>query len=138
MKKYEQLAHTADILVRMYGRSLNELFENALMALVETMVEGALPEANKKQEIDLSGGDILELLVNWLNEILYFFQVENKLITTADVEIISENRMKAVSSLAEKADKKVRTASEIKAATYHDLNLKKEKGLYMTDIIFDI
>ena len=51
MKKFEYFEHTADILFKAYGKDVNEVFENAALAMFQVMVEEKINEQFKNEEI---------------------------------------------------------------------------------------
>ncbi len=74
--KYRQLSHTADLGWRIRGATLEELFENAAAALVSTMVDRRTLRRTETREITLESADRESLLVDWLNHLLYLFDVD--------------------------------------------------------------
>ena len=85
-KDFEQIAHTADIEIRVYGSTKNELFSNALIGMFQVigtkasgcvMQDGRLVCAQLPQmrEIDVSSFDLDSLLVDFLSEALYLSDI---------------------------------------------------------------
>ncbi len=74
--KYRQLPHTADVAWRIRGDSLPELFENAAGALVATMTARRYLRRLEKRQIAVESPDREALMVDWLNHLLYLFDVE--------------------------------------------------------------
>jgi len=72
MKDYEYIEHTADVAVRVYGNSLEELFRNAAQATF-SLITDYTPSEDKERDIDLEGKTLEDLLVNWLNELISVF-----------------------------------------------------------------
>ena len=72
-KKYEFLEHTADVYLAAYGKSLQEAFENAALAMFDVMteVEGVKPKV--EDDVDVEGYDVYALLYSWLEELLILF-----------------------------------------------------------------
>ena len=73
---YEVLEHTADVGLRIYGRSLPELFSNAGLGLMALAIETQVIEEHERLSLAVSGSDVEQLLVNWLSEILYHMDAE--------------------------------------------------------------
>jgi SHS2 domain-containing protein len=135
MKRYEQIPHTADLAAKIYGDSLQELFENAAFAMFDMMgdLEGLKPE--EKVDIKVEAPDTEDLLVSWLNEVLY---ASYMLFTEFQVEPIENNKLSAVARGQRIEEGPERIKSEIKAATYHDLKIEKtDKGFEVT-VVFDV
>lgn len=138
MKRYEQIPHTADLAAKIYGDSLQELFENAAFAMFDMMgdLEGLKPE--EKVDIKVEAPDTEDLLVSWLNEILYASYIKKMLFTEFQVEPIENNKLSAVARGQRIEEGPERIKSEIKAATYHDLKIEKtDKGFEVT-VVFDV
>ncbi len=137
-QRFKIVGTTADVAIVAYGESLQKLFIHAAEGLITLLTNPKQIEKNKKKEIKLHGSDIENLLVKWLSEILYLFEVKEFLgknfkIHTLDntflhSEVIGENFK----------SKKHFIKTEIKAITYHQLNLKRQKGQWMAKIILDL
>lgn len=71
MKKFEVIEHTADMGIKAYGKDLSELFTNAAYGMASLITD--LDKVNPKhiENITLKAENKEELLVSWLNEIIY-------------------------------------------------------------------
>lgn len=132
---YEVLPHTADLRIRAWGRTREELFRSALRGMSSVMHPEALRQApNVEREIAVSASDTPSLLVDFLSEALSLAHTNHELYT--DVEF------------AELADTSLRAAlrgvpvegfeKDIKAATYHGVEVKETDGGYEATVIYDI
>jgi len=133
--KYEILEHPADLKIKVFGISKEELFSNALLAMIESMnPEIKKPEERSKRPIKIKSSDLSALLVDFLNEALYLTQV-NKEVYEINFKKITDKEIKG-----ELIGKKVEKFGEdIKAATYHDLEIKQNKdGSWQATVLFDI
>ena len=72
-KLYEQFSHTADIGVRVFGKTLKELFENAAFAMFDILADLDGIKGSLTQEFELTAPNQEELLIAWLDELLYQF-----------------------------------------------------------------
>jgi SHS2 domain-containing protein len=146
VKRFEVINHTADMGIKAYGRDLAELFTNAAygMASLTTDLEKVSPKDS--QEISLEAENRDELLVCWLNEIIYLFASKNMLFSKFEVSEIDEKHLRA-KIFGEKLDMtRHQVETEFKAATYHGLKISKLKrynstfpeGTLQAEIIFDI
>ncbi|MCX5686807.1 MAG: archease [Candidatus Omnitrophica bacterium] len=138
MKRYEQFPHTADIGVRVFGVDLKELFENAAFAMFDLLadLEGLKGDIVKDFEIKAPSKE--ELLVDWLDELLFNFYTKSIIFFKFDVREISETGLKARAFGRPVASNKNRLKTEIKAATYSDLKIVKDGSGYRVEIIFDV
>ena len=133
---YEFLDHTADIAVRVWGKDLPSLFVNAAKAMAEYL-EGFLSplEGRGNSElIELSGPDQNALLVAWLSEILYRTHTGRKIYTEFAITELTDKSLRAQIA-GQKAQK---FSKDIKAVTYHGLEIKKVEQGYEATITFDV
>lgn len=138
MKRYEQLPHTADIAVRIYGGDLKELFANAAYAMFDIIADLKGLKSSVSVDIDVKAASKEELLVSWLDELLYNFCTKGIIFFSFDISSVSESRLMAKASGRHLGENRNRLKTEIKAATYHDLEIKKKDEGYTVDIVFDV
>jgi SHS2 domain-containing protein len=134
MKRYEQIPHTADLAARIYGETLTALFTNAAFAMFELIGEASEVLVGGKYTVELDGSDREDILIRWLNELLYV-SFHNKIkLTSFEIKSLTSTRIKAeVSGTPFSA-----TIHEIKAATYHDVTIQLIPKGYSVTVIFDI
>ena len=138
MEKYEILEHKADLKIKVFGRTKEELFENAMVG----MFEGARyePEIRNtkyeiRNEIKIKSLDLPSLLVDFLSEILYLVETRKEVYQKIDFKKITDNRLEA--TLIGKKIK--RMGVHIKGVTYHGLEInQREDGIWQATILFDI
>jgi SHS2 domain-containing protein len=138
MKRYEQFPHTADIGVRVYGKDLKELFANAAFAMFDIIADLEGMKVSATKDIELKAANYEELLVAWLDELLYNFYTKWVIFSDFRIEELDEHHIKAKALGRSVGENKNRLKTEIKAATYHDLNINKTADGYEVEIIFDI
>jgi SHS2 domain-containing protein len=136
--KHKIIDHTADICVRVFGNSMEEIFVGSSKAMMEIITDVEKVNPSKEILIRARGENYEELLVKWLQEILYLHEV--KKMVFKDFEIKIENGTKAVGkAYGEKIDvDRHEFYSNIKAVTYHNLKIISSKDKYRVDIVFDI
>jgi SHS2 domain-containing protein len=145
-KDFEAILHTADLHIRAYGDTLEELFHNALVGMFQSLepqalgcnsihdrvVCAALPQ---KHSLVVTSPDCDALLVDFLSEALYLSAVHYEAYLDVTIEELTGTQIKAtlhgvkVTGFA---------GAEIKAATYHGLHIQQKDSVWQTDIIFDI
>jgi len=138
LKRYEIVDHTADIGIKVYGKSAEELFINAAYGMFEIIadLEGLKPSTSIKVKLGAQSAE--ELLVAWLDELIYNFYTKKIIFSDFKISILSDTKIEAEAFGKHIGDKKSRLKTEIKAATYHDLRIEKESGSYQAQIIFDV
>ena len=138
MGGFKFVDHTADIAVEITGNSLIDLFETAFYALKEIVIEQNDSRISREISIKLSAESFSELLINFLSELNYFTQVK-KFIIKSISEIRIDDRVLSCNILYEVFDPgKHELKEEIKAVTYHQLNLQEVDNHYIATVVFDI
>ena len=136
MKRYEIFEHTADIGIIAHGLTLEEAFENAAKGMFSLISPKKIEKKEKKLIEVHREGDDEQLVVDFLSELLYIHDVENYVFGEFNVKI---NDVLTAEAWGEKYNReKHGYGIEIKAVTYHLLDIKKdEKGFHIT-VLFDI
>lgn len=138
-RQYEWIEHTADVGVRVFGDDLKGLFSHAASAFFEIITEIDTIEPRKIYTIKVRGDDWEELLVNWLNELLFLFETKGLVFREFEIEEIRRNYLRAKAKGEPFDLKKHPLGTGIKAITYHRLKVeKKAKGHWEAQIVFDI
>ena len=138
MKKYELIDHTADIAVKAYGDTLENSFENAAKAMFDIITDSSEVENTGQYDIKLKADDLEQLLVDWLSELLYLHSANNLVFGFFKVELDKKNNELTGRVFGEKLNmSKHKIGSEIKAVTYHMLEIRKKKPFHV-QILFDI
>ena len=135
MKKYEFIEHTADIGVRAYGKNLSEAFENVAVGMFDIISDTSKIDRTGEYRIDLEADNIEQLLVDWLSELLYIHETKNVLLSGFNIEL-DKNKLRARVYGEELDKRKHPIKNEIKAVTYHILEVNEKKGY--VQVLFDI
>jgi len=136
--QFEILDHPADVGFLAYGRTLEELFENAALAMLTLACD--LDSAGEKSSRDLagSGNDNESLLYAWLAEILAVADAEQLVFRRADVTAIGSGRVRGT-LYGEPFDKaKHNAGTYIKAVTYHQLKVEHTAGGWKARVYLDV
>ena len=137
-KRYEQFSHTADIGVRVFGKTLKELFENAAFAMFDILADLEGLKGEITQDFELTAPNHEELLIAWLDELLYNFYTKNIIFYKFEVAELSEDVVMAKAFGRSISENRNRLKTEIKAATYYNLKIIKKDDYFEVDIIFDV
>ncbi len=136
MEKIKIINHTADTGIEVYGKNIEELFLNSAMGLYKIMgVE--YDEGENFLEIKLEATSLEELLIKFLNELIYLTEIK-KIGGNFEKIDIEKNKDRHVLNATLKIRKIKSTEKEIKAATYHNLKIENVKDGFKTTIIFDL
>ncbi len=133
---FEEVAHTADLEIKVWGQDLNSLFAASAEGMFHL---SGIEEYEKgfsaiREEISLDAMDYEGLLILFLEELLYRL-TEDYMLFDIDQITIKEN----FSLKAKLRGTQVKTyLRDIKAVTYHRLNICKVEDGYTVNIVFDI
>jgi SHS2 domain-containing protein len=137
-KSYEIIDHTADVGIIAYGADVEELFSNAALALFSLITEPERIEEKLHVDLEVNSEGRDSLLVEWLNELIYLFDVKHILFNRFDIESLTHNELKATCYGEGFDPMKHKIKIGIKAATYHMLKLDKSGDGCKAQIILDI
>ena len=138
MKSFEIVDHTADICIKAYGKSLKELFENAAFGMFSILADLEGIKTSMQLEINVEAPDTEELLIEWLDELLYNFYTKNVIFCEFSIGRLTEKNLAARVKGRFIGENKNRLKTEIKAATRHDLHITKHGDIYEVRIVFDV
>jgi len=133
---FEELAHTADLEIRVWGEDLGSLFRQAAAGMIQLSGVEGLTEgiSSVKQNISLEAMDFEGLLILFLEELLYRLTEDYMVYEIRKLSISSEYTLKAKLKGAQIKSYQ----RDIKAVTYHNLNIRTTADGYEVNIVFDI
>ena len=136
MKKFELIEHTADMGLRAYGKDLPEAFANAAYGMFSIIADlNGIKEAASRR-VEVNAEDVEGLLFEWLNSLLYYFDVEGLIFKRFDIKEFGEKRL-AAGCFGEKYDPaRHQIKLGVKSATYHLLEVDPAKN--RVQVIFDV
>ena len=138
---YKFLPHTTDAYIEAIGRTFEAALENAGLALFDTMCDVNSINHERQDAIAIEGADDLELIYNWLESLLLKFELERKVYSKFQVSVTKEPqalRLKA-HAYGEIFDRKKHGAKvEVKAVTYHRMDVSRQEGVVVLRFILDL
>jgi SHS2 domain-containing protein len=142
--RWRTIEHTGDLAIEVEAPSLGQLFLAGAHGLVGVLLgeeagpeEPEPPKATVWRELALEGPDREILLVDWLRELLYIQMSEDLLLAEAEIGELAETRLVARAGFAPPAPGKG-VERELKAVTYHDLEVSWRGNSWYARIVFDI
>lgn len=135
---FEILEHTADIGLRAWGATLQEAFENAATALSAIVVELDDIEPRIAYPIAASGDDDQSLLVNWLNEALYYLDARRIVLRRFRIEHFGDGRVAGQAWGEPRDPVKHRPKVIVKGVTYHQLKIEQRPDGCQVQVFLDI
>jgi SHS2 domain-containing protein len=135
---YELIDHTADLGLRIVADDLDTLFREAAEGLFSIIVEEIPPNpSSRRRGFSIPGDRLDHLILDWLTELLYVFETEGLLFRDFDVRV-SRAGLEAT-GLAQPVDPtRHRMLREVKAITYHRLQVKKTEHGWIAELVVDI
>ena len=137
-RNFEVLEHPADIGFRAFGDSLPELFANAAVAMLSIAGDPAAAEPRHEYPIAVESGDRESLMVDWLSEVLYWFDGKRVAFRSFRVTGFDGTAIQAA-GLGEPRDaERHRTRLIVKAVTWHQLKIEQRDGAWVAEVYLDI
>jgi SHS2 domain-containing protein len=136
MKRFELIEHTADIGLKACGKSLPEAFANAAYGMFSIIADlGGVKEVEKRR-VEINENDVDGLLFEWLNRLLYYFDVEGLIFKRFDIVEFEDKHLTA-DCRGEKYDaSRHHLKLGVKSATYHMLEVDRARN--RVQVIFDV
>lgn len=134
--KFKFLEHTADVKFQAFGKSLEQAFSNAAMALKEVMAGKIKIKAKITKKIKIKGKDNESLLYNFLEEFLFLLDSQGFILSKIKKIEIKENKLTA-EVLGDKASL-YKFNNDVKAVTYNQMYVKKDKNKYIVQVVLDV
>lgn len=137
MCKYELFPHPSEQGIRGYGSTLEEAFEEAAKALESVMVDIDSIELKESRKIKLENLDNDYLLIDWLNELLYYLDVDKLVFKEFKVRI-ENGKLEALVKGEEFNPDKHGSGTIVKAPTYDELKVEKRDNRWIAQCIVDV
>lgn len=135
MKSYEYFDVTADIGFKAYGENLNQAFENAGLAMFNIITDTSNVSPSKEISFEISSEDNVSLLYDYLEELLFYHEIEFMLFSQFAVGIDENLHLKATIKGEKINWDKHERKSEIKAITFHKMDVKLQKTVELQAIV---
>ncbi len=132
--RYKPLDHPSDIGIIAYGRDQREIFENAAYGMFSLMAELNQIEPKESFSIKVNGDDFESLLINWLNELIFFEDSKKILLKEFKINKLTKTEIEAQVKGEKINPDKHSLYRPVKAATYNQLQISKNQAR----IIFDV
>jgi SHS2 domain-containing protein len=136
--RFELVDHTGDLGVRVFGESLSQLFEQAAHALTFILTEPETIRLKETRKIQSEARTDEELLITWLNELVYLFETKGLLFKTYDVLSVHDHHLEALAQGESYVEGRHPIKTTVKAATYHQLKIENHQGVWTAQVIFDL
>lgn len=136
--EFELLDHPADIGFRAHGASLEELFANCAQALVYIILDPSNIRAVQQVSLSAEADDYESLLVNWLNEVLYYVDGKRIAFRAFEISQMSETQIECIASGEARDPQRHRPKLVVKAVTYHQLKVQRTENGWTAEVYVDV
>lgn len=138
VKNYQLIEHTADIGIKTAGKDLKAVFKNAAVAMFEIIAwkSGAKIKKPVSVTIKQKADNTEDLLVIWLNELLSLSAIKEVIFDKFRINKLNKGTIEA--TVSGTSIKNYLPKTEIKAATYHEIKVRKVKAGWQAQVIFDV
>ncbi len=136
--RYKLINHTADFGIHVFGSDPKALFANAAYAMFDMLTEIDLLKGTSSTDLQVTGDDWPDLMVNWLRELLYFWNGKELLVKKVQILSLSETELSANIEFDPFDPDRHEIKIEIKAVTYHQIEVTGGPGGWEARIIFDV
>jgi len=135
MERYILVDHTADMMVKAFGNTLEECFGNAAFALFDQTVDLSSIGTSEETDIRVSGIDDEDRLYSFLSEMLFIEDADNLILKEFEVSFDGEDVVcHAKGETLDRSRHRIR--SEIKAVTYHMMEIDRDTP--SVTVLFDV
>ena len=130
---YKYLEHSTDAFIEVRAKNLEEAFSVAGKSVVETIIDSNNIQEIEEKNIKVKGRNLLNLLYNWLEEIVTITIADGFAIRNFSVNIKKNKEYQIISNISgEKLDiKKHNFKVEIKSPTFHLMEIKENDEITM-------
>jgi SHS2 domain-containing protein len=136
----ETFDHTADVGLRVTGDDLDDLFQTAAEGVFDYIVVNREDvRADERESLELAADEPAELLVVWLNELIFRCETRHRLYREFVVHVRDDGRALRAEIAGEPIDRdRHELDHEVKAVTRHGLDLRRDAGGWLAEVILDI
>jgi len=133
---FKYLDQTADARVYAWGESLEEVFHQAFLGMINIMVETSTVKPTNIIKIEIEGDDDTSLLYNLLSEVLFI--IETKGVIPHDIDRLCINKGRLTGAMLVDILDGYALHGEVKAVTYHDIFVREANGRFEAQVVLDL
>ncbi len=138
VRAFEILEHPADIGFRAFGSELPDLFANAALAMLSIAGDPEAAEPRHQYRIAIESGDRESLLVDWLSEVLYWWDGKRVAFREIHITNFTDKSLEAVALGEPRHAERHRARLIVKAVTYHQLKIEQLPDHWIAEVYLDI
>ena len=140
MGSFQILEHTGEIGILAHGDTPAQVFCQAARGMFSVMVALEAVEEREVRHVEAEGRDLEALLVAWLNELIYLFDVEGMVFKSFHIQEMDQTQLKALCHGEKLAMERHKFSIGPKAATYHMIEVREaaDRSEWQARVILDI
>jgi SHS2 domain-containing protein len=129
------IEHTAELQLEIHARSEAAIFRQAVLALRELLEEDAEPATGARVErpVEAEATDRGALLAEWLAELVFLAETEGLVPDEARDLVVGEDTVTATV-----VGRTCEPRHLVKAVTYHDLELHRDRDGWRGNVVLDV
>jgi SHS2 domain-containing protein len=135
---YATFDHTGDLGLEVWAPTPRELYEQAAVALMAQIADPGADPPVERAELSLEGDDPGDLLVHWLNSVLLESDLRHVVWTAVQVHRLTPRRIEATLMGARIDPKRHTLLREVKAVSFHDMQLRLDPGDCRCRLVLDL
>jgi SHS2 domain-containing protein len=136
---FEDLGHTADLAVRVRGRSAEEALARLVLALGALLAGGGPVEPEAEERLELPGGPGLAgTAVALLRELLFRFAAGRRIPAAVEVLRLGEDGAEVVVASGRYDPERHAEGQDVKAVTWHAARLERDGGEWIGQVVLDV
>jgi SHS2 domain-containing protein len=139
--EYVENIATADVAIRAYGKTLEEAFANVSLGMLNVITDVKKIKQKTGKTIEIKSENLKSLLYDWLQELIFLWDTKFLIFSKFKIMIRKENGKYFLNAkcFGEKIDpKKQKLKQNIKAVTYHMMEIKEKNGKFSVQVILDL
>ena len=135
---YDYFDVAADVGVKAWGSTLSEAFAQTALGVFALIVDPESAEPREWREVQAQGETREALLVNWLNKCLYVHDIEAFVVNRIEFVVFEATRVHARLWGEDLNPGRHRLGTVVKAATFHQVQVREIDGRWVTRVVLDV
>jgi len=137
-KNYHVSKHASDLTMRIVGKSEADLLTNSAFALFDLMTDLEKVQPLEPLPVEAEGIDQDDLIVNWMRELLYIFQVSGYLVKEFKIQEIKDNHVRAEVRGEKFNPDSHEILQELHSVLYEQCRMEKTGNQWTARVTFEI
>ena len=141
-KGYRFLEHVTDAFIEAWGTTFEQALVQAGLGFFDTMIHVGRVGRELTEELEVSGHDELELVYNWLEELLLAFEIRRRVFSRLKIRSIESTgtllRLAAEAQGEPYDPARHGSKVEVKGVTYHMMEIRREPGIVTIKYLLDL